>query len=245
MKLIRINKGNVAVKVTESGAKLGDACNFIPTEETFRFSVPLEAVAVESEELPEGHEWVELRRSASMLAPDEYAAAAKASELLFWNRSVCYCQGCGAKLHRATEISKKCDSCGKEYWPQMSPAVIVLVKRGDEALLVHARTFSRPFFGLVAGFVETGESLEECVRREVREETSLEIKNIRYIASQSWPFPSQLMIGFTAEYASGEVRFADGELTEGGFFSRDSLPLLPSPPSIARSLVDAWVAGVL
>ena len=144
-------------------------------------------------------------------------------------------------MRRQSEISLICTGCGTELWPQLSPCVMVLVRKGDEALLVHAANFRRPFFGLVAGFVETGETLEECVRREVAEETGLQIENIRYAASQSWPFPAQLMIGFTADYAGGEVRFADGELTAGGFFSRDKLPMIPPPPSLARKLIDSWL----
>ena len=96
---------------------------------------------------------------------------------------------------------------------------------------------------LVAGFVETGESLEECVAREVKEETDLEIQNIRYYGSQSWPFPHQLMVGFTAEYLSGEINFSDGELTSGGFFTRDNPPTIPSMPSLSRMIINAWLNG--
>lgn len=214
----------------------------------FRFGHPIDAEAIAVDEGSVGEtmptqEWTELRASASIIPAEHYATAAKASELLFWDSTTRRCSVCGAEMVRHTEISKRCTGCGREIWPTLSPAVIVLVRRGKEALLVHAKTFSKPFYGLVAGFVETGESLEECVRREVKEETSLEIDNIRYFGSQSWPFPSQLMIGFTADYASGEVRFSDGELTSGGFFSRDSLPQIPRPPSIAREMIDAWLEG--
>lgn len=191
--------------------------------------------------LSEG-EWMELRASASVLSADDYRAAAKGAELLHWNRSSRWCGKCGSRLVRSSEISKKCVDCGQEYFPSLSPCAIVLVEKGEEALLVHASNFKRHFFGLVAGFVETGESLEECVAREVMEETGLEIGDIRYFGSQSWPFPAQLMVGFTARWKSGGIRFADGELTEGGFFSRSNLPELPSPPSIARKMIDAWVS---
>lgn len=212
----------------------------------FRFLHPIhaEAIPVDEESIGETmptQEWIELRASASIIPASHYTAAAKASELLFWDSTTRHCSVCGADMMRHTEISKRCTGCGREIWPTLSPAVIVLVRRGEEALLVHAKTFSKPFYGLVAGFVETGESLEECVRREVKEETSLEIGNIRYFGSQSWPFPSQLMIGFTADYAGGEVKFADGELTDGGFFTRDNLPQIPGPPSIAREMIDAWL----
>ncbi len=192
---------------------------------------------------PKGTEWVGLRESAVLISREAYMICAKGSELLHWDSATIYCGRCGARMRRNSPISKLCEGCGTEIVPQLSPAVLVLVKRGDEALLVHARNFKRPFFGLVAGFVETGESLEECVAREVMEETTLSIGNIRYFGSQSWPFPSSLMIGFTAEYRSGEIRFADGELSQGGFFSRSNLPELPSPPSLARVMIDAWVSG--
>lgn len=195
------------------------------------------------ENVPAPHILIGLREAYPRMAPKDYRAAAKASELMHWDRQSRRCGVCGKPLVRDTEISKKCPSCGNEVFAQVSPAIIVLVRRGDAALLVHARNFRRPFFGLVAGFVETGESLEDCVHREVMEETSLKVKNIRYRRSQAWPFPNSLMMGFTADYESGELRFADGELTEGGFFTADNLPQLPAAPSIARSLIDEWIAG--
>lgn len=181
-----------------------------------------------------------LREGYSRMDAVDYKAAGKGFELLHWDAHTRYCGVCGNELNRSTEISKKCPKCNYEVFAQVSPAIIVLIRKGEKALLVHARNFSRPFFGLVAGFVETGETLEECVCREVLEETSLRIKNIRYVASQAWPFPNSLMLGFTADYESGELKFADGELTEGGFFSADELPLLPMAPSIARALIESW-----
>lgn len=191
--------------------------------------------------IPGGFEAVALREAYPRLSEDDYSVAAKGLELSNWERSTRFCSRCGAPLEWHTEISKRCTGCSHEYFPQLSPAVIVLVRKGHSALLVHARTFKRPFFGLVAGFVETGETIEQAVAREVMEETSLKVKNIRYIGSQSWPYPATLMLGFTADYESGELKFADGELTEGGFFTADSLPPLATPPSIARRLIDDWV----
>lgn len=192
-----------------------------------------------------------LRESWTLLPEADYAAAAKGVELLNWSASTRFCSRCGTPLHRATEISKKCAGCGREIFPSLWPAIVVLVTRSvgdkasdeEEALLVHARTLSRPTVQtLVAGFVETGESLEECVAREVREETSLEVDDIRYVGSQSWPFPHQLMLGFTARYKSGEMMFADGELTAGGFFRADELPDLPTLPSLSRRIIDRWAS---
>lgn len=195
---------------------------------------------------------VGLRESWTLLPETDYAAAAKGAELLNWNDETRFCSTCGTKLHRATEISKICPKCGREVFPSLWPAIVVLVIKpspdGDfaeeEALLVHARTLSRPtVLTLVAGFVETGESLEECVRREVKEETDLEIEDIKYVGSQSWPFPHQLMLGFTARYKDGELKFADGELTAGGFFRKDNLPELPTLPSLSRRIINSWAEG--
>lgn len=199
-----------------------------------------DCVAFETSDTP-GVE-IGLRESWEYLSENDYALAGKAAELLHWDRSVRYCAGCGSSLKRQSEISKVCEKCGSEYFPQLSAAVVVLVKKGEKALLVRAKNFSRPFYALVAGFVETGETLEECVIREVKEETSLIVDSIRYEGSQSWPFPSQLMLGFTARYAGGELRFADGELVDGGFYSRDSLPPLPSLPSLSRKIIDRWIS---
>lgn len=187
---------------------------------------------------------VGLREAWNYLPPDEYRREVRRAELEHFRNTHRYCGICGRPTEPATEISVKCPGCGREYFPVLSPAVLVLVRDGERALLVHAKSFARPeMFALVAGFVETGETLEECVAREVAEETTLKISNIRYFGSQSWPFPSQLMVAFTADYDSGELRFADGELSSGSWFTRESLPPLPTLPSLSRTLIDAWIAG--
>lgn len=186
---------------------------------------------------------VGLREAWQYLGDEKWKIEARRAELDHFFRTHRFCGSCGAEMKPASEISVKCPACGREDFPSLSPAILVLVKRGEEALLVHARNFSNPVYALVAGFVETGENLEECVSREVREETSLEVDNVRYFASQSWPFPSQLMVAFTADYAGGEIRFADGELTSGGWFSRNNPPALPTLPSLSRRLIDSWLRG--
>ena len=120
----------------------------------------------------------------------------------------------------------------------------MLVRKGeDEVLLVHARNFRGTFYGLVAGFLEPGETLEQCVEREVREETGLSIRNITYFDSQPWPYPSGLMVGFFADYADGTIKLQDDELSAGAFYHRDHLPELPQKLSIARRLIDRWLAN--
>ena len=125
----------------------------------------------------------------------------------------------------------------------ITSAIIVLIKKGDQVLLVHARNFKGNFDSLVAGFVETGESLEEAVHREVMEETGLTIRNVKYFSSQPWPYPSGLMVGYTAEYVDGEIHLQKEELSRGKWFSKDNLPILPEKLSIARRLIDAWLEG--
>ena len=141
----------------------------------------------------------------------------------------------------ASIISKRCTQCGQEIWPKLNTAIIVLVHRGDEALLVKAKNFRRDYYGLVAGFVETGESLEECVCREVFEETGLRIANVRYFGSQPWPYPMGLMVGFHADYVEGDISMLDGELRDAAFFSRDNIPAIPGKMSMARMLIDDWL----
>jgi NAD+ diphosphatase len=140
-----------------------------------------------------------------------------------------------------TDISKRCTNCGKEVWPQLATAIIVLIHRGDEVLLVHARNFKGDFYGLVAGFVETGETLEQAVYREVKEETSLTITNLRYFGSQPWPYPSGLMVGYNADYVSGTIHLQKEELSRGSWFTKENLPVIPEKLSIARRILDDWL----
>lgn len=212
--------------------------------ERFSFGEYVAVSAAHFGELPEGLERQGLRESWQWLPAADYAAASKGAELLNWSASERHCGRDGALLERKTEISKVCPVCGKEYFPRLNPAIVVLVLKGDEALLVHAVTLKNPGVQtLVAGYVETGESLEECVCREIKEETDLEVDNVRYFGSQSWPFPYQLMMGFTARYKGGELRFADGEITKGGFYTRDRMPELPTMPSLSRVIIEAWRRG--
>ena len=186
-----------------------------------------------------------LRKTFDVLSPEMYQLAGKCAELVYWDQNSKYCGCCGAPMKWHTEISKHCTECGKELWPQLQTAIIVRVTRGEEVLMVHAHTFRPGFYGLVAGFVETGETLEECVQREVWEETHLRVKNIRYFASQPWPFPAGLMVGFTAEYDSGELQLQRSELGGGGWFRKDSLPTeIPNRSSLTRWLLDDWLSQI-
>ncbi len=192
-----------------------------------------------------GLQMVGLRKTYTILNEHDYQLAGKGAELLYWDQGTRYCGCCGTPTRWMTDISKRCPECGKEWWPSVSTAIIVRITRetpdGSSILLVQAKNFRRPFHGLVAGFLETGESLEQCVAREVREEVGIRIKNLRYFASQPWPYPFGLMVGFTAEYDGGDIHLQKEELTQGGWFTRDNLPPIPDKASIARQLIDDWL----
>jgi NAD+ diphosphatase len=200
----------------------------------------------------EHFEMCPLRQSYYKLSKSDYLKAGKCQELLYWDQNTKFCGVCGGPMRFDTPISKKCDHCGKELWPSLAIAIIVLIRRKaptpatdgsykDEVLLVHANSFRDNHYGLVAGFVETGETLEEAVYREVMEETGLHIHNLRYFGSQPWPYPCGLMVGFTADYDYGKIHLQRSELSKGAWFDRDHLPHIPEKLSIARQLIDAWL----
>ena len=185
-------------------------------------------------------EWIDLRKSFHLLPREHYLKAGKCRELIYWDSNTQYCGTCGTPLRMHTPISKCCPQCGREIWPALSPAIIVLVHKGNEALLVHARNFKGDYYGLVAGFVETGETLEEAVHREVAEETGITITNLRYFGSQPWPYPNGLMVGFEADYVAGNIHLQKEELSHGAWFSKEKLPAVPDKLSIARKMIDHW-----
>lgn len=184
----------------------------------------------------------DLRQSYYILSEKDYLKSGKASQLLYWDAHSHFCPACGAAMTQTTPITKKCPHCGFELYPTIATAIIVLIHKGDKILLVHAKNFRHNFKGLVAGFLEVGETLEECVYREVMEETGLTIANVRYFDNQPWPYPSGLMVGFTADYVSGSIKLQEEELSDADFFSRDELPEIPGKMSMARRLIDAWLA---
>ena len=163
--------------------------------------------------------------------------------ILEWLSLRKYCSACGAELFdHEHEEARTCPNCGMLFFPKISPAVIVMIKREDgRILLAYNRNFRHKCYSLIAGFVEAGESAEDAVRREVREEVGLEIKNIRYLYSQSWPFPDSLMLGFVADYAGGEITVDGEEIAEADFYSIDNLPVLPGHGSIARRIIEEYI----
>jgi NAD+ diphosphatase len=180
-----------------------------------------------------------LRRLYGRLEEDLFWVAARAVQIVEWDRTNQFCGQCGTPLKtKVTERAKECPQCGLLHFPRLSPAIIVLVQRGQELLLARSRHFLPGMYSVLAGFVEPGESLEEAVVREVKEEVGLAIKDIRYFGSQNWPFPHSLMIGFTATYAGGEISLNDEEIETADWFTVDTLPPIPGKISIARKLID-------
>lgn len=191
---------------------------------------------------PPGLAFEGLRQLWSRLDDTSYTAAGRAVQIVEWDRSHQFCGRCAAPVERvADELAKRCARCRLVVYPRLSPAVIVLVERADEVLLGRSSRFPVAMYSTLAGFVEPGETLEDAVHREIREEAGIEVRALRYFGSQPWPFPDSLMIAFTAEYAGGDVRPDPRELTDAGWFRVDAMPAVPPRLSIARALIDAWV----
>ena len=203
----------------------------------------LACAAYATEDLAVGWTATELRASYEIIGPERYGLAGRGFQLIHWDGNSRYCPVCGAATQPATWISKVCPDCGKEIFPVIATAVLALVQKGDSILLARGRNFKLPFFSILAGFLEPGETLEECVRREVLEETGLIVENVTYFGSQPWPFPSGLMVGFFADYRAGDITLQEDELIAAGFYSRDKLPMLPHSFSLSRRMIDAWLAG--
>ena len=203
----------------------------------------------ESAEAPDGYTFENLRPLYSLLDEDSFWMAGRAIQIVDWDRTSRFCGRCGHETQVQTiDRSKICPQCQLTDYPRLSPAIIVRITKqtnhGPEILLARAQRFPTAMFSVLAGFVEPGETLEECVAREIGEEVGIKVRNIRYFGSQPWPFPHSLMIAFTAEHDSGELCIDPGELAEAAWFSPQSLPVIPSPPSIASKLIQDFIAQV-
>ncbi|GHV10540.1 NADH pyrophosphatase [Spirochaetia bacterium] len=163
-----------------------------------------------------------------------------------WRQDSAFCGSCGTKNTDAPdELARLCPACGRREYPRISPAVITIIINDDgRALLAHNKRFADGVYSLIAGFNEAGESLEATVARETQEEVGIEVKDITYIASQPWPFPNSLMLGFTARYAGGEIHPDGIEIEDAKWFTRDNLPKLPGNGSVSRYLINGWLEGI-
>jgi NAD+ diphosphatase len=205
---------------------------------------PYVATAITHEgPLPQGWQSSGLRALFFRLPDPLLALAARAFQIVDWDATHRFCGRCAtAMMDRAGERARECPACGLVAYPRVSPAMMALVIRDREILLARAPRFPGAMYGALAGFVEPGETIEDCIHREVREEVGIEVEGLEYFASQSWAFPHSLMIAFTAHYAGGELRLDPAEIADARWFPIDALPDLPSPISIARHLIDATVA---
>lgn len=197
-------------------------------------------------EPPQGMSWQGLRALFSVLEDAHFALAGRALQLLDWDRNHQHCGRCGMPTEpRREERVRVCPACRLSAYPRVAPAVMALVRRRQELLLARGPHFPPGMYSALAGFVEPGESLEQCLAREVAEEVGVQINNIRYFASQPWPFPHSLMIAFVCDWESGEIKPQAGEIEAANWFEVLQLPKLPSKISIARRLIDAVVSEMV
>ena len=196
-------------------------------------------------EAPAGMSWQGLRALFSVLDDAHFALAGRAVQLVDWDRSHQFCGRCGARTEaKREERARVCPACKLSAYPRVAPAVMALIKKNTQLLLARSPHFPPGMYSALAGFVEPGESLEQCLAREVAEEVGVQISNTRYFASQPWPFPHSLMIAFVCDWKSGELAPQDGEIEAANWFEVLQLPKLPSKISIARRLIDAVVEEV-
>lgn len=188
---------------------------------------------------PQGLAWTNLYSLFMALDPALFAVCGRALQVVDWDRTHLTCPSCGLFLRpEGGEWAKRCRGCGRQFFPRVSPAVIMAVTRGEQVLLARSPRFPEGMMSTLAGFVEPGETLEQAVAREVAEEVGVTVRDVRYFGSQPWPFPDSLMVGFTARWAGGELRPDGEEVVEAGWFGRGALPKLPTGHSIARQLID-------
>ena len=189
-----------------------------------------------------------LRQALSLFINDAYGLVVKAYSVIIWDKNHQYCSRCGCvtalshNLHQMKAFERLCTPCGLSFFPRISPSIIVLIKKDNHLLMARSPHFPPGVYGLIAGFVDAGESIEQAVHREVMEEVGLQIKNVSYYGSQPWPFPDSLMLAFTADYASGEIVMAPDEIEDAGWYMHDNLPGLPSVAlSIGMKLIDDFI----
>lgn len=194
--------------------------------------------------LPDNLVCISLRKALDSLHHDYYALIARASSIITWDKNHQFCGRCGHRTEPTlVKFERKCSACSLTFYPRISPSIIVAIQRGDEILMARSAHFPPGAYGLIAGFVEAGESIEEAIHREVAEEVGIKIHQLQYFASQAWPFPDSLMIGFTAQYLSGNLVINHDEIEDAGWYRYDLLPGRPSSKiSIGSSLIDYIIA---
>lgn len=199
-------------------------------------------ISIENDENDvKGMDFRDLRSLLGLLEEDIFLLAGRALQILNWNKMNKHCGCCGALTEsKRDERVKVCLACGSTFYPRISPAIIVAITKADKILLAHNRNFKDDWYSIIAGFMDPGETFEDCVKREVYEEVGIKVKNIKYFGSQPWPFPDSLMIGFSAEFESGEILVDGIEINDADWYKKDKLPHIPSKDSIAGKLIE-WV----
>ncbi|MDR3171126.1 MAG: NAD(+) diphosphatase [Treponema sp.] len=200
--------------------------------------------------LPPGWRTISMRELVNIVAMENMVDGTgtagrllRAYHISQWRRESVFCGSCGSR-NQDTSLARRCPACGRVEFPRISPAIITLISNDKgQALLAHNRNFTPGVYSLIAGFTEAGESLESTVKREIREEVSLEVRDIRYQVSQPWPFPNSLMLGFTARHSGGNIQVDGVELEDARWFDPDKLPLLPGYGSVSRYLINKWISG--
>ncbi len=240
--LVKSSNGAASVPVTEDIETLGVDVARLLYLGSYRGRPCYSAEGKLPDENSSGAAFQELRSLFGQLEDAFYEIALFGVHLIEWDRNCQFCSKCRGTMKSRTDMrAKECPECGRFEFPRISPAIIVLVENEGTVLLAHSPRFPGDFFSVLAGFVEPGESLEEAVRREVKEETGITVKDIAYFGSQPWPFPDSLMIGFTARYDSGEIRIDGEEISEAGWYRPDNMPKIPGKLSIARQLIDWFI----
>lgn len=205
---------------------------------------PVWGIEIVEEYHPDGgHRLVPLRQLYGSVPEQHWVLAGRAEQIATFDRTHRFCGQCGTEttVHR-TDRARVCGVCRHMAFPRLTPAVIMRITKGDEILLAHGRQFPGRFYSTLAGFVEPGESLEHAVRREVREEVGIEISAPDYFGSQPWPFPHSVMIGFTAEWESGDLVVQEEEIVDAGWYTSDDLPPCPiGGMSIAGWMIQDWL----
>lgn len=194
------------------------------------------------ESVPDGFQWLGLRSQLERLSPAVFQLAGRALQIARWFYDHQFCGRCGTKVTQDSfDFARVCSRCSLRFYPRIAPCMIVLVTRGDEVLLAHHHRASRVMYTTLAGFVEAGEGVEDCVRREVREEVGVEVGKLDYFRSQPWPFPNQLMLGFFAEYEAGDIKIDPAEIIDARWFRYDELPQVPAVATVAGQLIAHYV----
>ena len=223
----------LGLRVVRSSLDLPEVWQVVP---------PWSEVELDAPDAPGVFEWIDLREVWLRWGDDSFARAGAAYQYMNWLRDTRFCSRCAVPvLPREEDKGLACSACGKVVYAPMSPAIIVAVERDGKLLLAHNARMPVKRYSVLAGFVEPGESLEQTVKREVMEEVGIEVEEVRYFSSQSWPFPCSLMLGFTARWKSGELRPDGMELSDAGWYAPEEFPDIPPALSISRKLIDDFV----